>query len=183
MIPIILTLLVPGLGQLYYGKNIRGIVMIILGITPLYLLVLTWSLIDVVMLNHAGAVPVYKPKDAWWTIAILVVIVPAFLFIVILSAITAGQWYSNHYTFPEQTRHEIRQISKSLSDYHAEFGMYPASLNDIAKESPIRAEWHNDSWGQPYHYDVSEDGNSFNLISGGPDMTLNTRDDIMASDH
>lgn len=183
MTALILTLLVPGLGQLYYGKNGRGILMILLGITPLYLLVLIWSLIDVVMLNNSGAVPVYKPKDALWAIVILIFIVPTFLFIAICGVVSAGEWYSNHYVFPEQTRHEIHQITQSLMEYHSEFGRYPDSIGAIVKGNPIRTGWYCDSWGNPYHYSISDDGKYCTLISMGQDRTLNTGDDIQLSNH
>lgn len=56
MIPAVLSILFPGLGQIYYGEYVRAI-MIIIALTPLYPAALIWSIIDVIVLNKQDTEP------------------------------------------------------------------------------------------------------------------------------
>ena len=64
MLAIVLSLLFPGLGQLYYGKWIRAALMVILGVTPLYPVALVWSVIDAYRLSRSGAQPQLSAKES-----------------------------------------------------------------------------------------------------------------------
>jgi hypothetical protein len=178
MIALILSILLPGLGQFYYGKNIRAIFMVLLGLSPLYPLVLIWTIIDILILNKKEAVPVYKLKDAIWAMAILVVIIPAFIFIAATGLFAVGNWYSEKYVLPERTLDEGNQIAAAIRDYNSFNGYLPANLNELIDNLPLRAGWLKDSWGEPYHYKKLNDGAHFKLVSKGPDKVLNTADDF-----
>ena len=184
MIALILSILLPGLGQLYYGEKWSWTSLCcFLGLQPLYIVALVWSIVDIIILNKQGVLPAYKPKEAVWAVVILVFIVPVFLFISFYGIFSVGQWYSNKYIFPGQTLSEIQQISNTVDDFYSTYGKYPNSIDEIVKNNPIRNEWYKDSWGQPYHYKVSADGMSYTLISKGSDMSLNTDDDILKSNN
>ena len=155
--------------------------MAIIGLTPLFPVAFIWSIVDVILLNKEGAKPAYQPKDAIWAIAILVIIVPAFLFTVFFSTLSVSKWYSNKYILPKQTVIEGNQIANTISDFNVEFGRFPNTISEIVKNNPIRASWHKDSWGQPYYYEISENGHSFTLSSKGPDKIQGTEDDINIS--
>lgn len=179
MIAIVLSILLPGLGQFYYGKNIRASCMVLLGLTPLYPLVLIWTIIDIVILNRRGAVPVYKARDAVWAIIILVVIIPVFIVIAVTGLYTVGDWYSETFVLPEQTKTEGRQIASAILEFNSTHGYLPDNIDELIKNYPLRAGWLKDSWGEPYFYEKIGDGKEFRLISKGPDRELNTEDDLL----
>jgi hypothetical protein len=178
MVALVLSILLPGLGQFYYGKNIRAIFMVLLGLTPLYPLVLIWTIIDIVLLNKKGASPVYKFKDAIWAMAILVVIIPVFIVIAATGLYAVGNWYSEKYVLPKQTINEGNHIATAIREFNSSNGHLPDHIADLINNLPLRGGWHKDSWGEPYHYEKLNDGSDFRLVSKGPDRALNTADDI-----
>jgi TM2 domain-containing membrane protein YozV len=178
MLAIILSIIFPGLGQLYYGKNTRGVIMLLLGITPLYPIALIWSVIDVIRLNRQGAVPQYDLKEAFWAVFLIIVIVPALFFILAYGSLYLWSSYNEHYGKPKATRQEAAKIISALQKYKEEIGYYPNDLNDIIKGRPIRSRWRNDSWDEPYFYENKNDGQSFRLVSKGEDRQQGTEDDI-----
>jgi hypothetical protein len=178
MVALVLSILLPGLGQFYYGKNIRAIFMVMLGLTPLYPLVLIWTIIDIVLLNKKGVAPVYKFKDAIWAMALLVVIIPAFIFITAAGLFAVGDWYSEKYVLPERTINEGNQIAAAIREFNSSNGYLPGHIDDLIVNLPLRAGWLKDSWEEPYHYEKINDGTQFRLVSKGPDKVLNTGDDI-----
>jgi len=119
MVALILSILLPGLGQFYYGKNIRAIFMVILGLTPLYPLVLIWTIIDIVILNKKGTASVYQLKDAIWALAILVIIIPVFIVIAATGLYAVGNWYSAKYLLPEQTINEGNHIAVAIREFNS----------------------------------------------------------------
>jgi TM2 domain-containing membrane protein YozV len=179
MIALVLSILLPGLGQFYYGKNIRAICMVLLGLTPLYPIVLIWTIIDIIILNKKGAVPKYTTKNAAWAIVILVVIIPAFIFIAVSGLFAMGSWYSDKYVFPEQTMTEGRQIATAIHEFHSSYGKFPESIKDLTRNYPIRVGWIKDSWKEPYFYEVIENKEKFRLISKGRDRKFGTDDDLI----
>jgi TM2 domain-containing membrane protein YozV len=179
MIGIILSIIFPGLGQFYYGKNGRAIAMLILGITPLYPIALVWSIIDIVRLNKKGEAPKFEKKEAIWGIIVLLVIIPICFLILFFGSFTLFNWYSEAYNKPRITMEEGNDIVRALNKYKKEKEHYPEDLQTIISGSPIRARWSSDAWGQSYHYEVSTDKKTFKLISKGKDKTLETEDDII----
>jgi len=179
MIGIILSIIFPGLGQFYYGKNGRAIAMLLLGITPLYPLALVWSIIDAVRLNKKGEAPKFEAKEAMWGIVVLLVIIPICFLILFYGSFSLFSWYSDAYNKPRIAMEEGNDIIRTLIKYKKENNHYPEDLQTIISRSPIRARWASDAWGQSYHYEVSTDKSTFNLISKGKDMTLGTEDDIV----
>ena len=153
--------------------------MVLLGLTPLYPFVLIWTIIDIVLLNKGGAAPVYKLKDAIWAMAILVVIIPAFIFIAATGLFAVANWYSENYVLPERTISEGNQIAAAIREFDSSNGYLPDNILELTDNYPLRAGWLKDSWGEPYQYEKLKDGMSFRLLSNGPDRVLNTEDDIL----
>jgi ABC-type multidrug transport system fused ATPase/permease subunit len=178
MVALILSILMPGLGQFYYGKNIRAICMILLGLTPLYPLVLIWTIIDIIILNRKGSVPVYRARDAIWAIVILAIIIPIFIAVTATGLYYVGSWYSETHVLPAQTKSEIRKISSAISEFNTAHGYFPDSLSELIINHPLRSGWLKDSWGEPYIYKKMDDREDIQLISKGPDKELNTEDDL-----
>ncbi len=179
MLPLILSIIVPGLGQLYYGKNIRGIIMLLLGLTPLYPAALIWSVIDIIRLNKKGIAPHYQKKDVVWAVIILVFIIPVFFLILILGGFSVASWYTDNYVKPEQTLEEGNKIVSALQKYKENEGKYPDNIQVVIGDRPVRKGWIKDAWEQNYIYELTEDGKNFNLTSKGKDKVLNTEDDII----
>lgn len=179
MIGIILSIIYPGLGQFYYGKNGRAIAMLLLGLTPLYPIALVWSIIDIVRLNKKGEAPKLEKKEAIWGIIFLFVIIPVCFLILFYGSFTLFNWYSEAYNKPRITMEEGNDIVRALNKYKKAKEHYPEDLQTLISGSPIRSRWSYDVWGKSYHYEVSDDKQIFKLISKGKDRTLGTEDDII----
>jgi hypothetical protein len=179
MLPLILSIIVPGLGQLYYGKNIRGVLMLLLGLTPLYPAALIWSVIDIIRLNRMGITPHYQKKDVVWTVIILVIIIPAFFLVLIFGGFSMASWYSDKYIKPKQTIAEGNRIMNALNQYKKNKGIYPDNIQAVIGDRPVRKGWTRDAWEQNYIYELVNEGKKFRLISMGKDKRLGTDDDIV----
>jgi TM2 domain-containing protein len=131
MIAIVLSIIFPGLGQFYLGKNWRGVIMLIMGVTPLYPIALIWSVIDVVQLNKQGLTPQFDKKEAVWAIVIFFVIIPVSFFLLIFGSITLWNLYQTKYGLEKATRYEGRRIERALRSYHDSSGLYPSSLSKL----------------------------------------------------
>ena len=77
---------------------------------------------------------------------------------------------------PRQTKNKIQEISNFLNKWKTKYGNLPNSLKAISINRPHRQSWLNDSWGNPYIYEVNK--NDFLITSLGKDGKLNTKDDI-----
>ena len=81
MIAIILTIIFPGLGQIYYGKTTKGIIMIILTFVPfLYPFILIWSIIDCIKLRKEQQVEPITRKEAITAIIIFFICVSKIIY-------------------------------------------------------------------------------------------------------
>ena len=179
MIPLILSILLPGLGQFYYGKNVRAILMLILAISPLYPAALVWSVIDVLRLNKQGIQPRFEAKEAVWAIVLLLVIIPTCLFIAFSGMFAVGRWYSDNFVKANASYEEGNQIFSAIQRYHKRSGEHPTDISGLIQGIPIRSGWTTDGWGEEYVYEVIDDGQDFRLISKGKDRTLGSEDDIV----
>jgi len=179
MLPLILSILLPGLGQFYYGKNLRAILMLLLAITPLYPVALIWSVVDVLRLSKQGIQPRFQKKEAVWAVVLLLVIIPMCLFIAFSGMFTVGRWYSDTFIRANNSREEGNQIVSAIQRYHERSGKYPADISTLTQGIPIRSGWTTDGWGEEYVYQVTDDGRAFRLVSKGKDRALGTEDDIV----
>ncbi len=179
MIPIILSILFPGLGQIYYGKYVRAIIMIIIALTPLYPAALVWSIIDAIRLNKKGIEPRFPKKEAVWSIILFVVVIPVGLFIAFSGMISLGQWYSNNFLKKNATLEEGNKIVSALQNYKESKGQFPMNISELIGSIPVRKGWRTDSWGEAYIYDIEDKNQGYKLFSKGKDRILGTEDDIV----
>jgi len=100
--------------------------------------------------------------------------------VLVISVLSSFLFFNYQKTniYPDKTRNEIIEISNALNKWKNHYGYYPTDLKDITKGKPLRKEWTNDVWKNPYKYNVRENGNSFEIISAGSDREFNTNDDI-----
>lgn len=179
MIPLILSILLPGLGQFYYGKNVRAIFMLLLTFTPLYPASLIWSIIDVIRLNNQEIQPRFSKKEGIWAIVILLVVIPAFVIFAFSGMLSLGQWCSNKYFKQNTTIEECHKIVSAIHNHHSMSDEYPKDINTLIGSIPVRSGWKTDSWGEPYIYELEKDGQNFKLLSKGKDRIVGTKDDIV----
>ena len=95
MLPLILSIIIPGLGQFYYGKNVRAILMVLISLTPLYPLAWIWSIIDICNLNKKDIQPAYDKGETVWAIVLLFVVIPLCLSVTVWGMFSTFKWYSN----------------------------------------------------------------------------------------
>jgi hypothetical protein len=180
MLPIVLSVLFPGLGQIYYGRTNSGLIMILLSLIPfLYPFVLIYSVFDVIRLKRKGYIPKYTGEQAIKGALIIIGIFILAGFILAFGSIRLLAWYSDDYINPQLTREEGIKIVKSLKSYHKSYKKYPESIESLIGDNPIRKDWRSDAWGEPYIYELAKDNKSFKLVSKGKDRKLDTQDDII----
>jgi hypothetical protein len=176
MIAIILSFLFPGLGQIYLGKNWKGVTMIVLGITPLYPVALIWSIIDIIRLNKKGLIPVFSRQETIRATVLFIVVIPLCFFILGFGGSYLIRAF-NKSNQPRLTEKEGREIADAIDRFQGQTGKLPESISDLIRLRPPRSGWRTDSWGNNYIYNPRGDG-TYTLASIGADGKLNTSDDI-----
>jgi len=180
MIPIVLSILFPGLGQIYYGRTDSGLTMVLLSLVPfLYPFVLVYSIIDVIRLKRKGYFPRYTGEQATKGVLIIFGIFVLSGFILAFGSIRLLSWYSEDYTKPQLTKTEGDGIIKSIKSYYDGYQQYPEDIESLIRDNPLRKDWRSDEWDEPYVYEVGRDSESFKLLSKGKDRILGTQDDII----
>jgi hypothetical protein len=179
MIAVVLSVLIPGLGQIYLGKTLRGILMVVLAITPLYPAILVWSVLDCLHLINQGATPQFARRDAIGAIVLLGVVLPMALFASWYTAFRLLDWYQQNHARPRRTVAEASEIVRALGAFHYDETRYPAELDAIIRGRPLRKGWNTDEWGRPYLYELEDDAQSFRLLSPGRDGIAGTQDDLV----
>jgi uncharacterized protein YneF (UPF0154 family) len=177
MITIILSILFPGLGQIYLGKNGRGIAMIVLGITPLYPVALIWSIVDIIQQNRKGTIPAFSRQEAIRATVLFIVVIPLCFFILGFGGSFLIQKF-NKSNQPRLTEKEGREIAEAIDRLQEQTGKLPESINDLINLRPPRSGWRTDSWGNSYIYNTQKD-ETYTLASSGADGQPNTSDDIV----
>jgi hypothetical protein len=174
MMAVILSIIFPGLGQIYYGKILKGIVMLLLAMTPLYLLILVWSVWDAYKLSKKETVSPAFRKEALRSLVIFLIAIPLAATLIFLS----GYWLINPYVKKNKTKKEIKEIATAVEQYYLVNKTYPENLNTLILNRPLRKEWVYDAWHHMYIYSVSHNQEGFLIASSGKDGKPGTKDDI-----
>jgi len=185
MIALFLTLLFPGLGHFYCGKNKKALILVGLSFIPfVYPFMLLYGLYDVFKLNKSGLVPVLSRREAITVILVSIAVPLAFLITIFfigpkvyVSTMSAIKNVSN----PKVNKQTMHDIANALERYYAHNKRYPGSLTALISDNPMRKKWLTDPWGNPYVYKTDRKKSSFKLISAGEDEERNTSDDIVIS--
>lgn len=79
------------------------------------------------------------------------------------------------------TRTSIEAISDAVKMYEIRVGHYPDQFEQLFQkignaEAPLEEKSKVDSWGTPFQY--RRDGSSYEIRSAGPDLQMNTEDDL-----
>jgi type II secretory pathway pseudopilin PulG len=116
-----------------------------------------------------------KPKHTL-LYAFLILIGLAIFVIVIAGAMFYFNHQNNNQRF-SSTRICIQEIDKALQIYARQHnGKFPLTLSEITHDDCLGDGVLRDSWGTPFNY--QSDGATFKIQSAGPDLKLNTEDDI-----
>lgn len=175
MLGIILSIIFPGLGQIYHEKYLKGAIMALLALTPLYPVALIWSIIDVIKIQKALGKGISSKEAAWIVVSVLI-IAPIFVGL-IGTATYQGIDYLNRTKYnPERTREELIEIRLALESYKDVNGEYPKDLYKLIKGKPLRKDWLLDGWGNFYR--LEKTGDNMIITSAGNDGKFDTEDDI-----
>lgn len=74
---------------------------------------------------------------------------------------------------------EIISMEKVMDMYHLDHDKYPASIGELISGGYITSKAFQDAWGRDYAYTLSPDGQSYHLVSPGPDGITGTGDDLV----
>ncbi|WP_027078034.1 type II secretion system protein GspG [Maribacter antarcticus] len=86
--------------------------------------------------------------------------------------------YQRKSIYPDETKKEIAEMSDRMENWKEKLGKYPADLNELIGNSPLRQDWKKDAWNREYKFKVEENGQRFLITSPGPDGKFKTEDDI-----
>jgi F0F1-type ATP synthase assembly protein I len=182
MLATFLTIIIPGLGHLYYGYNKKAFLLIGSSIVaayflPLYLVLYPYAFYDIWRISKQSPIPKHKRSEAI-KIVLIGLLLPIML--IVLWAISIPYfitYYQNKIVFPRQVISEGHDIIDSLERYHERFGKYPEKLSSVIGQNPLRKRWEVDSWGNPYYYSTNELLDTYTLLSSGSDGIMGTDDD------
>jgi hypothetical protein len=178
MIAIILSIIFPGLGQIYYGKTWRGILMIVLALIPFaYPFILVWSIIDCINLRKKVNPDPVTRKEAITAIVLFFVIIPLFTYVLFIGGLQAIEFITHNYSNPRNTKSELSDIANAVNKYQDKSAKMPTSLYDLIGSKPLRQSWTTDSWGNSYIFTIEQDS-SITISSKGKDGVPDTEDDL-----
>lgn len=104
-----------------------------------------------------------------WTWAMII-------FIVVMISLWGVKKFDLYYFGKNKTIKKLNIISEILEKEKNDIGFYPANLDTIKRNNPLRSNIDIDFWGNKYYYEKLSD--SYILLSMGKDGTYNTKDDI-----
>lgn len=183
MIALFLTLIFPGLGHFYYGKNRKALILVAVSLVPfVYPFSLVYALYDTYRIHRSGRAPELSRREAI-TVVLVGIALPVALGIMLV-VVAPGLYRSvvsgvGGTSYPETNRSTMDDIAHALEKYHDRNGRYPEDLDGIIRDNPLRKKWLADPWGSLYRYETDAGRSSYQLISAGKDKAYNTADDIV----
>jgi cytochrome c-type biogenesis protein CcmE len=119
-----------------------------------------------------------KPKHA----RLYSILIGLAIFMVAVAGVVLYCWNQNNIQRRDSTQISIQEIEKALEIYARQYnGKLPDTLHEMLHVENSACTCFGpevllDSWGTPFDY--QRDGATFKIRSAGPDMKLNTADDI-----
>jgi len=184
MIGVLLTIVVPGLGHLYYGFNKKAFTLIalyLLGwVFPLcYVILYPYALYDIWGICKGNYSPKWNRADAV-TIILAVLVGPTLAFLLWISiAPSVLNYYQNTWSFPNIVSTRGKEIVRAIERFYVKYGEYPGEIQNLVNGNPLRKRWLFDPWGNPYYYEINDSQNGYILLSLGPDGSKGTADDLI----
>ena len=189
LLPFLLSIIIPGTGQLYLRDYLKGIIMIFLSLFVwliisfisfqyLFLGTMIWSQIDIYLKTEKREGKSKALKSLIFSFVAIVFIIPAIFYLSIISFSIGGKYASDHYFNEKNTKEEMNEIAKQLDSYYYEYKRYPTDFESLVRSKPIWSNWLTDSWGNEYKYSQTDSVN-YSLVSAGEDNEFGTADDII----
>ena len=184
----ILTLFLPGAGQIIMKDYLKGSIMIILSmgigfftlmLFPfLYYGTMLWAFIDLYLkVSKAEG----KSNSVLYLVMGIIgaaVVIPIIFYLFLYTFIIGGEKLTEKVFNSRNTDSEMTEISDALKKYHAHYKTYPTDYADFIDSKPIWSNWDKDSWGEYYVYQLI-DSNNYQLVSSGKDREMGTDDDLI----
>lgn len=105
---------------------------------------------------------------------------------IVMTVVGAGVMKKFRQARGQTSRLAMQQIASAITAYQLEKGKIPAGgegLNSLVPDYLDSEKNLQDAWGHDFHYEVpGPKGQSFDIISDGPDEQQGTDDDIRLSD-
>ncbi len=189
LLPFLLSLILPGAGQLYLKKIWKGLLMIALSLIPwlvipvwpfqfIYTIVLIWSVADVYLTLEKTEGKAKSIRRLVFSIIIVVILIPVVVYSSILGLTKGGAFVADKYLKEGHTQDEMKEIETALEKYFNHYKVYPENYIDFVNKKPIWSHWQNDQWGNRYRY-TNPDSITYKLVSAGEDKAYSTEDDII----
>lgn len=189
LLPFLLSLLLPGAGQLYLKQTWKGLLMIGLVILPwifipflifqfYHLVLVIWSVADVYFTLEKTEGRDKAVRRLVFSVIIAALILPAIFYASIIGLFSGALLLSETTISTDYTKDEMTEISEALEKHLSHYNSYPSDYADFVGKKPIWSSWKEDQWGNAYRY-VSSDSVSYQLISSGEDEVFDTEDDIV----
>jgi len=178
MFAIFLTIVFPGLGHMYIEQYRKGILIILLSVTPLYPLTFIYALSNTIKIYKLKRNKELEKKEVLILIISLFIIVPVILFIFFEIVFWMFSLQNPELVFEKRTKRELIEISETLDKLYYANKAYPKIYKSIYSKRPLRINWKNDEWGTNYKYKLLTK-TEYELCSAGNDLVFKTRDDIV----
>tara|TARA_R110001592_G_scaffold2828_4_gene15968 strand:+ start:2833 stop:3435 length:603 start_codon:yes stop_codon:yes gene_type:complete len=191
LIIFIISIFIPGAGQIISKDYFKGVIMILLAfgtsmifnqLSPEipFFIIMIWSLVDLFFKTEKAEGKQKAIKYLIFSIIVVIILIPAVFYLSIFSFVKGGNYLKNEFFNQNNTEKEMKEISIELDKYFAFKKTYPVHFSEFVNSKPIWRNWESDSWGNPYHYTLL-DSSSYALVSAGQDLEIGTDDDILKS--
>jgi len=194
LLTFVISFFIPGVGQLILKDYTKGIIILALLFLSPYLIIkieflnfipiwvpypilMIWAIFDVYDKIEKIEGRKSSSRKLVFSILIVVIIIPAILFLLFKGVIVGGKFLTNEYLNEDRTKKEMNEISLKLEKYRNHYGFYPKNYDIFISQKPIWSSWKADSWNNPYKYEL-KDSINYQLISAGKDGIFNNEDDL-----
>lgn len=188
LLPFILSIFLPGAGQIVlkeYGKGALmlfisiglGLIVPFLPIQYLFTGTMIWSLVDLYFKTEKTEGKAKAVKNLIFSLIVVIILIPAVIYLSIISFSIGGDYVKDSIFNSKNTDNELTEISKELDNYFHNHKNYPNDFEEFVRTKPIWENWKTDSWGNKYLYQ-QQDSLNYKLTSSGKDGKFNTEDDL-----
>lgn len=188
LLPFILSIFLPGAGQIVlkdYGKGALmlflsiglGLIVPFIPIQYLFIGTMIWSLVDLYLKTEKTEGKAKAAKNLIFSLIVVIILIPAVFYLSIISFSIGGDYVKDSILYSKHTDSELTEIAKELDNYFYNHKNYPNDFEEFVRTKPIWGHWKTDSWGNKYLYQ-QHDSLDYKLISSGKDGKFNTEDDL-----
>ena len=191
LLPFLLSLLLPGLGQFAIKDYWKGLLILIvligtwfifphIPIYYIYVICQVWSLAEIYHKMQKTEGKRSTLRSLIYSLVISVIIIPSIIYLFFFSAWKSGNFITDELLNEDRTLEEMSQIEEALDKYFRNNNHYPLDYSSFVDSKPIWNSWINDSWGNKYRYSFLDSAN-YILISSGKDEIFKNEDDLSIS--